>query len=95
MTFTRAELLLLVAGMNAAKNYCSHLRASVLPAFLVATEREWSRKRPLKSGSYKRTLFALLIKLDDLGEDAVQAIIEARARFREHEGVVNLERTWQ
>jgi hypothetical protein len=82
MTFTLAELLLLVAGMITAKDFCSPLQASVLPAFLVATEREWSRKRPLKSGGYKRTLFTLLIKLEDLGEETVQAIIEARARFR-------------
>jgi hypothetical protein len=95
MTFTRAELLLLVAGMNAAKDFCSPLQASVLPAILVATEQEWSRKRPLKSGTYKRTLFTLLLKLEDLGAETVQAIIDARARFREQEGVVKLEHTWQ
>jgi hypothetical protein len=82
MTFTRTELLLLSAGVITAKDFCSPLQASALPGFLVATEREWSRKRPLKSGTYKRTLFTLLMKLDDLGEKTVQAIIESRARFR-------------
>jgi hypothetical protein len=93
MTFTRAELLLLVAGMSAGKKICLDFQASALPDFLPVTERKWAKRHPEKSGHYKRTLFTLLLKLEDLGEQKVQAIVDGRARFHEQGDGVKLVRT--
>jgi hypothetical protein len=94
MTFTVSEILLLVDAIRAAKQVSPDVPASALPAVLAAIDKQRTRKLPKKSWQNKSTLFWLLVKLEEIGEETTQAIIDGRARMRlEEDGFITLEST--